>query len=296
MSLACGQRRDQSTIAAFVSSMAKEIEPLFTRVLMVCEEEGLLGGTHFSLDGLKLSSNGAKEWSGTFADLKKKQEALERKVKEAVHGHRAADGRDEGKRDSDEQRREKRIKRLKQKADRIEKFLAESEPKIGAGGKEIQSNVTDNESAKLATSHGVLQGYNANAIVDEKHQIVLHAAVFGKGEDGTNMEPMLKGAKENLEAIGWEVPLKDRQISADTGYYSVKNLEACKEHEVDAYVPDPQFRKRDVRFADAGVGIGGLWTSARKDTNRRSVGSAWKILKWMIEPASLSVLPVMGYT
>ena len=297
MSLACGQRRDQSTIAAFVSSMAKEIEPLFTRVLMVCEEEeGLLGGTHFSLDGLKLSSNGAKEWSGTFADLKKKQEALERKVKEAVHGHRAADGRDEGKRDSDEQRREKRIKRLKQKADRIEKFLAENEPKIGAGGKEIQSNVTDNESAKLATSHGVLQGYNANAIVDEKHQIVLDAAVFGKGEDGTNMEPMLKGAKENLEAIGWEVPLKDRQISADTGYYSVKNLEACKEHEVDAYVPDPQFRKRDVRFADAGVGIGGLWTSARKDTNRRSVGSAWKILKWMIEPASLSVLPVMGYT
>jgi transposase len=55
MSLACGQKPDHSTIAAFVSSMAKEIEPLFTKVLMVCEEEGLLGGTHFSLDGLKLS-------------------------------------------------------------------------------------------------------------------------------------------------------------------------------------------------------------------------------------------------
>ena len=252
MSLACGQKPDHSTIAAFVSSMAKEIEPLFTKVLMVCEEEGLLGGTHFSLDGLKLSSNAAKECSGTFADLKKKQEALERKVKETVSEHRAADERDEGKSDSDRQRREKRIKRLKQKADRIEKFLAENEPKIGSGGKEIQSNVTDNESAKLASSHGVMQGYNANAIVDEKHQIVVHAAVFGKGEDGTNMEPMLKGAKANLEAIGWKEPLKDRQISADTGYYSVKNIEACKEMEVDAYVPDPQFRKRDIRFADAG--------------------------------------------
>jgi len=32
----------------------------------------------------------------------------------------------------------------------------------------------------------------------------------------------------------------------------VKNLEACKELEVDAHVPDPQLRKRDVRFADAG--------------------------------------------
>jgi hypothetical protein len=77
------------------------------------------------------------------------------------------------------------INRLKQKVDRIEKFLAENEPKIGSSGKEIQSNVTDNESAKLTSSHGVLQGYNANAIVDEKHQIVVHAEAFGEGEDGT---------------------------------------------------------------------------------------------------------------
>ncbi len=252
MALGCGQKPDHSTIAAFVSSIDNEIDQLFTKVLLICEEEGLLGGTHFSLDGLKLSSNAAKEWSGTFSDLKKKQEALNRKVKEAVREHRAEDKRARKKTDSDRKRREKLIKRLKQKADRIEKFLSENEPKIGSRGKEIQSNVTDNESAKMATSHGVLQGYNANAIVDEKHQIVVHSETFGRGEDGSNMEPMLDGTKDKLEAIGWEKPLKDMLISADTGYYSVKNLEACKGFEVDAYVPDPQFRKRDVRFADAG--------------------------------------------
>jgi len=252
MALACGQKPDHSTIAAFVSSMEVEIEALFTKILLVCEEEELLGGTHFSLDGLKLSSNASKEWSGTFTDLKKKQEALERKVKEAVREHRAADKKDSGKSVSDRKRREKRIKRLKQKAERIEEFLSENEPKIGSGGKEIQSNVTDNESAKLTSSHGVLQGYNANAIVDEKHQVVVHPSAFGEGQDSTHMEPMLEGAKEKLEEIGWQEPLKDRQISADTSYYSVKNLEACKELEVDAYVPDPQFRKRDIRFADAG--------------------------------------------
>jgi transposase len=251
MALACGQKPDHSTIAAFVSSIDKEIEFLFTKVLLICEEEGLLGGSHFSLDGLKLSSNASKEWSGTFSDLKKKQEALERKVKEAVSEHRSSDKREGGKAEPDRVKREKRIKRLKQKADRIEKFLSEKEPKIGTRGKEIQSNVTDNESAKLTSSHGVLQGYNANAIVDEKKQVVLYASAFGRSEDGSHMEPMLEGAKENLEAIGWKDPLKDREISADTGYYSVKNLEACKELGVDAYVPDPQFRKRDIRFADA---------------------------------------------
>ena len=124
MALSCGQNPDHSTIAAFVSSIENEIDVLLTKVLLVCEEEGLLGGTHFSLDGLKLSSNASKEWSGTFSDLKKKQEALERKVKEAVREHREADKRERKKSVSDRQRREKRIKRLKQKADRIEKFLS----------------------------------------------------------------------------------------------------------------------------------------------------------------------------
>jgi len=44
---------------------------------------------------------------------------------------------------------------------------------------------------------------------------------------------------------------KDKVISADSGYYSVENLEVCGIWEVDAYIPDPKFRKRDPRFADA---------------------------------------------
>ena len=251
MALACNRRPDHSTIAAFISSMGEEIEPLFTRVLLICEEEDLLGGTHFSLDGLKLSSNVSKEWSGTFTDLKKKQGALERKVKEAICEHRQTDKKEQESADFDRTRYKKRIERLKQRAARIEEFLSENKPRMGSGGKEIQSNVTDNESAKLTTSHGVLQGYNANAIVDEKYQVILHASAYGEATDSNHMKTMLEGAKKNLEDIGWEEPLKGRQISADTSYYSVHNLEVCKEMGVDAYVPDPHFRKRDIRFAEA---------------------------------------------
>lgn len=253
MALTCGQKPDHSTIAAFISSMGEEIAPLFTQVLLVCEEEGLLGGTHFSLDGLKLSSNASKEWSGTFKDLKKKQEVLEKKVKEVISEHRETDKREGNReRDTERVRQEKRIKRLKQKAERIERFLAQNEPKKGARGKEIQSNVIDNESAKMVSSHGVIQGYNANAVVDEKRQVVVHAEAFSEGEDSEHMEPMLEGAKKNLEASGWEEPLKDKEISADTSYYSMDNLEVCRDQEVDAYIPDREFRKRDVRFAEAG--------------------------------------------
>ena len=50
------------------------------------------------------------------------------------------------------------------------------------------------------------------------------------------MGPMLEGAKENLEAIGWDKPLEGKQVSADTSYYSVENLKACEKEKVDAYV------------------------------------------------------------
>ena len=284
MALTCGQRPDHSSIAAFVSSINEEIESLYTQVLLVCDEEKLLGGTHFSLDGLKLSSNASKEWSGRFEDLRKKQKALERKVKEAIQEHRLVDERESKKKShTDGERREKRIERLKQKAERIEKFLAENQPKRGRQGKEIQSNVTDNESAKLVSSHGVLQGYNANVVVDEKHQVVIHAEVFGKGEDSSNMGPMLKGAKRKLEILGWKDPLKDKEVSADTGYYSVENFEACRE-----LMPIYQI----LSFANEIFGlpkqfaIGVRWTNAMNVTHQRSAGLQLRISRWIIAPES----------
>ena len=59
--MSCGETPDHSTIAHFVSSLEVEIIQLFTQVLLIRVEEGLLGGTHFSLDGVKLPSNASAE-------------------------------------------------------------------------------------------------------------------------------------------------------------------------------------------------------------------------------------------
>lgn len=249
MALTCGQQPDHSTIAEFVSGMGEErISSLFSQVLLVCEEEGLLGGTHFAIDGYKLSSNAAKEWSGTHADLRKKQAKLRELVCESVREHRRNDG---AKRATPERSAE-RLKRLEQKADRIERFLKTNEPRQGRTGTEVQSNVTDNESAKMKSSHGIIQGYNANAMVDAKHQVIVHAQAFGEGDDGAVAEPMLQGAQQNLAAAGCGTRvLQEAVVSADTGYFSNRNLEAFEAAKVDAYVPDRHFRQRDPRLAQA---------------------------------------------
>jgi transposase len=249
MALTCGQTPDHSTFAEFVSGMGEErISTLFSQILLVCAQEGLLGGTHFALDGYKLSSNAAKECSGTHADLRQKQQKLQELVRESVRAHRRND-RQHGTAPRPERAR---VARLERQAQRIERFLQENQPRVGRMGKEVQSNVTDNESAKMKSSHGMIQGYNANAMVDAKHQVIVHAQAFGEGDDGAVAAPMLQGAQAHLEAAGaGPAALAATVVSADTGYFSTRNLEAFAEAEVDAYVPDPKFRQRDPRLRDA---------------------------------------------
>jgi len=255
MALTCGQRPDHSTIAAFVSSMKGEVVPLFRDVLMVCEEEGLLGGTFFALDGLKLPSNASKEWSGTHAKLQRKKEKLEGKLKRLLEEHEREDkGDDEpsGPGSFRESRsREKQIERLHKQAERIEKWLSKNEKKIGSNGKEITSNITDNDSGQMITSHGFIQGYNAQALVDDKHQVVVHAEAFGTVSDHEHVGPIMEGAKENMEAIGHDEDyFAGATFVADTNYHSETNIEKCQEMELDAYIPDRYFRRRDPRYAD----------------------------------------------
>jgi hypothetical protein len=251
IALACGQQPDHSTIATFVSSMKVEILPLFRDVLLVCHEMDLLGGTFFALDGLKLPSNASKEWSGTRSELHRKKERLEAKVKELLKEHVQEDNRDDapsgpgGGRD-----RERQVQRLKKQVERLEKWLKQNKSRHGTTGKEISSNVTDNESAKMKTAHGVIQGYNSQALIDGKHQVIIHGEAFGNGQDYAHGPPMLEGARENLQHLGHgEDYLANKILTADTNYHSDMNLRKCQELGLDAYIPDRFFRRRDPRYA-----------------------------------------------
>jgi transposase len=254
MALACGQKPDHSTIAAFISSMKHEIMPLFRDVLMVCEEEGLLGGSFFALDGLKLPSNASKQWSGTLSKLERKKEKLEGKLKRFLEEHEREDrGDDEPSGPGSLPRRanrDKQIKRIQRQAKRLKKWLQENEKKIGKNGKEITSNITDNDSGQMITSHGYIQGYNGQALVDDKHQVVVHGEVFGTVSDHEHVEPIIAGAKENMQAIGQSEDYFSGAIFvADTNYHSQSNLKSCQELELDAYIPDRYFRRRDPRYS-----------------------------------------------
>ncbi|MBC8505570.1 MAG: IS1182 family transposase [Chloroflexi bacterium] len=237
---------DHSTIAAFISSMQSEIQSLFSNILLVCDELGLLEGTHFSLDGVKLSANVSKEWSGSIDELKHKHDKLQEKLQRVIAEHAQADKQPEVV----VERQKKRERRFQLQVERLNEFLKDREPKLGSEGKEIQSNAVDNESVKMPSSHGVVQGYNAQALVDSKHQVIVAAEAFAS-QDHENLKPMLEGAKKNVAAIGKdETYFQGRQLTADPNYHSLNSLKVCKDEKIDAYIPDIQYRTRDPRFAD----------------------------------------------
>jgi len=246
MALSGGYCPDHSTLAHFVSSMQTEIEPLFANILLVCDELHLLGGTHFSLDGVKLPANVAKEWSGSFAELQKKRDKLQAKLQQVITEHLHQDRPSQ----TETTRRQQQQQRLLHQVARLNAFLQTQSPKIGKGRKEIQSNITDNQSAKMPTSHGVIQGYNAQALVDSQHQIILQAEAFSS-QDHDNLVPMLRGAKNNMQTIG-KAPdfFQGQQFTADSNYFSLANLRLCQAERLDAYIPDIDFRHRDVRFTE----------------------------------------------
>ena len=246
IALSYGYAPDHSTIASFISSMQNEISSIFSDILVVCEELELLGGTHFSLDGVKLSANVSKEWSGTIEELKHKRDKLQQKLQRVIAEHAQADKHPQ----VEIERQKKRERRFQLQVERLHDFLKDREPKRGSNGKEIQSNALDNDSVKMPSSHGVVQGYNAQALVDSKHQVILAAEAFAS-QDHENLKPMLAGAKKNLVSIG-KAPdyFEGKELTADSNYHSLDSLKVCQAEKLDAYIPDIQFRKRDPRFAE----------------------------------------------
>jgi transposase len=246
-----------TVIADFICSMKEEIRKIFLDVLMVCQELSLVGGEVFAIDGCKLPSNASKESSGTFAQLKKKKEKLEKLLNRLMEQHTTCDQvetQGEGEISSSTQNA---IERIDAKIQRISAFLESRAPRYGTRGTEVQSNITDNESAKIKSSHGMIQGYNGIALVDDKHQVIIASEAYGKGQEQSAFTPLLQQAEENLKTIsGQEQPLSGKTILADTGYFSEENLKSAAEKEMEAIIPDNNFRKRDERFSDREVHSG----------------------------------------
>jgi transposase len=230
-----------TSIAAFVSGLCDDIAKLFAQVLYLCDRQGLIGREMFAIDGVKLPSNASKARSGTRADFERQAVKLETAAQTMLARHRENDvlPSEPGL----EKKVQQRIERLQGDAAQLRDWLAANPTeRKGSKGSIRKSNRTDNESAKMATSKGVIQGYTGVAAVDDRHQIIVEAQAHGTGSEQELLLPVIQ-ATDRMRT-------DQTLITADAGYHSDANITALAEQETPALIADTGMRKRDERFAD----------------------------------------------
>jgi len=108
-------------------------------------------------------------------------------------------------------------------------------PKTPPGTPEpkAQRNFTDPESPIMKMGNGAFdQAYNCQAVVDAAHQIIVAQAATDAPNDKEQVVPMIDQIRRNLGR-------KPKRASADSGYYSERNVRSLRKRRIDDYLcPD----------------------------------------------------------
>ena len=96
-----------------------------------------------------------------------------------------------------------------------------SRSKTSPGNDETKVNITDPDSRIMKTAHGWVQGFNAQAAVNE-HGVVLAADVTQDATDYAQCQPMIAATQTNLGAAGVTEPIGTMLF--DAGYLSEANI------------------------------------------------------------------------
>lgn len=230
-------------IAGFIRELGEEIANVFTQVLLICDAQGLIGREMFAIDGVKLPSNASKARSGTRAEFTRQAAKIEAQVRKMLARHREAD--DQGKEPGLAEKETKRVERLQRDARQLRQWLNDHpEDRRGAKNKVIKSNRSDNDSAKMATDKGVIQGYTGVAAVDAQCQVIVEAQAHGTGSEQALLMPVVEAMDDLIE--------ENSLLTADAGYHSKDNLKQLAHRDIDALIADNDMRARDARFAERG--------------------------------------------
>jgi transposase len=273
-----GDRPDFRTVSDFRKLHRAALKPLFVEVLRVAGESGMVKLGNLSTDGTKMRAAASRHKAMSYGYMNKEIARLEAEVERLLKGAEQLDAeRDaaQGSRRGDElpdelKRREDRLAKIRAAKARLEaeaRAVAEAEqhrrdeaearreaegrrrrgrepaPLDPSPEDKAQMNFTDPEAKLMKQSNkGFDYSYNAQAVVDGEHQIIVAAEVTRAANDKQQAVPMGTAALANLEAAGIERPkAADGTVvpipnTADTGYFSAEAIRGLEQIGLAPYI------------------------------------------------------------
>ena len=267
-------RPDHRTICAFRRRHLAALSDLFMQVLKLCQTAGLVQLGHVALDGTKIAANASKHKAMSYGRMKKAEAELKAEVDAWLAAAEAADAEEDARFGA--ARGDEMPEWVKDKAKRLEKIreakaALEAEAKAeqaakdaaqAASGKpprkggrkpktppgtpkdKAQRNFTDPESRIMKGKDAFIQGYNAQAAVDAKAQVIVAHGLTDNAADAGQLIPMADAVEANAGA-------KPAQLSADSGYCSEENLTALEARQITGFVATGR-QKHGQAAADGG--------------------------------------------
>jgi hypothetical protein len=124
-------------------------------------------------------------------------------------------------------------------------------------------SISDPDSQRMKANLGYVQGYNAQAVVDEG-QIVVAAEITNTPGDFSNLNPMIEAAIGELERVG--VSERPRAALADAGYWNEQHFdEVIANKHIQVLIPPDRGGRSEPRPG---------WTGGRYSWMRRILDSA----------------------
>jgi len=207
MFLAAMQQPNFRTISKFRLKFADEIADLFVQIILLCQQLGLIGMEHISIDGTKIKANASGSQLYDMERAEKERTRLKAVISKKLEEMNVQDEADDeiyGAENSGYQLPDD-IKDAEQRLKKLDKLIG----KLEGERKGKKRNITDLDSEIQKTDFGKTSGYNGQVSVDSKHNVIVH----------------------NLQG---QVPDK---VSCDAGYLSYNNLEYITGI-TDGYMPD----------------------------------------------------------
>ena len=269
MMIAALDAPDFRTISEFRKRHLKQLAGLFVQVLKLAEKAGLVRLGHVALDGTKIKANASKHKAMSYGHMEKRQAELEAEAKAAA----------------DEERRIEAEKQKSREAEGRKKPGKPAAPPSDEPAPKTQRNFTDPESRILKTKDGFIQGYNAQAAVDGKAQIIVAHGLTPSGSDQGQLVPLVDGIEANLGR-------KPQQASADSGYLSEANLASLKAREIDGYIATGRAKHPT---ADNGKVGGPLTQAMRKKIADGGFETPYRLRKQIVEAVFGQIKQARGF-
>jgi len=242
-----GQCPDHSTLARFVQSNRQAMKEVFKGTVHTAVQVGLVDFAFQAIDGTRVG-NVSRDKVWRRKELLALEERLERVVAEMEQGTREpAAGGEEG---NDRYRMpqeladpvvlREQVQAALEELDRREAGRRASnkgalDPETGEP-KGPPVSLADPEAVLMKGRHGYVMGYNAQAAVDAKEQVIVAAEVVAEATDNDQQVRMLRETEATAGRLA-------DVTTMDGGYHSAENLEATQGMATDLYVTDPEMRR-----------------------------------------------------